>query len=190
MKSASRSQIVLLQALYSHWIHNGVREARLVWASEAIGHEVASFSDLTSAEARDLIDMLKKLADGQAPEEPGDPWHAIPSRDRAEAAGTAGRRNVRSSVIQIAGPDDLARITQALERLGWTQDRYVAWLRSDRSPLRGLKEVRTVAEANKVWWALKQIMRRSGKWQPSRKEDKRPRAVSAAGRKIDQASAT
>lgn len=168
--SATRDQIVALQTLYSQWANHNIpggdpRSARLRWASEIIGRQIGSFSDLTREEGRVLIDTLKGL-NGQPFSERPHPWRRVRSRERAHAAGTAGRRGEHSDLIQMAGPDDFARIDQALARLGWTNDRYEAWLRSGSSPLTEATagNVRTVAQANKVWWALKAILRRSGQW--------------------------
>ena len=49
----------------------------------------------------------------------------------------------------------------------WTQDQLNAWLRSASSPLgvTDTPQIRTVGEANRVWWALKAMLRRSGRWQ-------------------------
>lgn len=172
-KIASRDQIVALQTLYAQWACHAIQEnidpraARLAWASEALGRAIGSFSELTRDEARRLIDALKGSMGQQLVEHPH-PWRQIQSRERAQAAGTAGRRGKRSSLIQLAGPDDLARIDEALNRLGWTRERYEGWLRSGSSPL-GIVDpaiIRTVAEANKVWWALKAMLKRSGRWYP------------------------
>lgn len=99
------------------------------------------------------------------------PWRHIRSRERAQAAGTEGRRGAESPLIQMASPDDLTRIDQALYRLGWTRDRYEAWLRSASSPLKEKNSttICTVGEANKVWWALKNMLKRSGNWRPAQK---------------------
>jgi hypothetical protein len=168
---ATRDQVVTLHTLYARWeMHSlelGVdpRSARLEWASNAIGRRVDSFSELTRDEARQLIDGLKGSM-GQAFFQKPNPWRRIRSRDRAHAAGTAGRRDANLSLIQMASADDLARVDEAIRRLDWTRDRYEAWLRSSSSPVafKGAAIILTVAEANKVWWALKAMLRRSGRW--------------------------
>ncbi len=173
MQTASRDQVIILQTLYAQWKGHaieegsGPRSARLAWASDAIGRPVSSFSELTRDEARQLIDGLKGSM-GLALTEKPQPWRRIRSRERAQAAGTAGRRDASSSLLQMAGPDDFARIDEALHRLGWTRDRYEAWLNSASSPLpeKGVGAIRTVAEVNKVWWALKNMLKRSGSWRP------------------------
>lgn len=171
-QKASRAQLVALHTLFSAWHSHTIeatadlREARLSWASESLGYRVSSFSTLTADEARRLIDILKQLC-GQPVGEQPQPWHRVPARDRAHEAGTAGRKGVRSAVIHLVSPDDLARIDDALQRLGWSQDRFEAWLQSSSSPLHGEGKpaIRTVAEANKVFWALKAMMIRAGVWQ-------------------------
>ena len=169
----TREQLTALQALYSRWAghtQDGIgnaRAERLRWASEATGRAIQSFSELTRDEARGLIDSLKGSM-GQPLNEKPDPWRPITSRERSAAAGTAGRRRSKSSLIQMAGPDDFARIDEALIRLGWPRDRYEAWLNSQRSPLAGRSSttLHTVAEVNRVWWALKSMLKRSGRWIP------------------------
>jgi uncharacterized protein (DUF1684 family) len=172
MAPSARAQIVALQTLFAAWHSReltaqdtDLRAARLAWASECLAREVSSFSDLSSDEARRLIDVLKRSL-GQALTREAQPWRRVPARDRAKQAGTAGRNGVNSSLIELASPDDLARIEQARERLGWTAEQLNAWLRSNASPLKrsGERTIRTVAEANRVWWALKAMMVRAGVW--------------------------
>jgi hypothetical protein len=169
--AVTRDQIVALQTLYAQWLSHSLeigtdpRAARLAWASESIGRSIASFSELSCNEARGLIDGLKGSL-GQVPAGKPRPWRRIRSRERAHAAGTAGRRGADSSFVQMASADDQARIDEALRRLGWSSERYEAWLQSSSSPVLGKSgsAILTVGEANKVWWALKAMLRRSGRW--------------------------
>jgi hypothetical protein len=169
--ASTRDQVVALHALYGQWAKHSIQEdcdprsARLAWASGAIGRQLSSFSQLTGDEARQLIDRLKGSM-GHAVIEKPNPWRRIRSRDRARAAGTAGRRDADPSLIQMASADDLARVDEAIRRLNWTRDRFEAWLRSSSSPVafKGAAIILTVTEANKVWWALKAMLRRSGRW--------------------------
>lgn len=182
--SATRDQIVALHTLYGQWSRHSIatpgdaRSARLEWASQNVGRAIASFADLTRDEARQLIDGLKGSM-GQPIGSGPQPWRRIQNRDRAQAAGTAGRRNVSSSVIQMASPDDLARIDEAVQRLGWTRDRYQAWINSKYSPKGSGEQVviRTMAEANRVWWALKAMLRRAGRWHSAGRSQRSGRAA-------------
>ncbi len=169
-KSASRDQIVALQTFFAAWHARDLtdaadpRAARLSWASEQLARNICSFSELTADEARRLIDVLKPSL-GQALTQQPQPWRRVSARDRAHRAGTAGRKGARSDVIQLASIDDFARIDEGLKRLGWTRDRFEAWLKSDSSPLkREDRAIRTLADANKVWWALKAQLIRAGIW--------------------------
>ncbi len=170
---ASRDQVIILHTLYSAWERHTVqasrdsRSERLAWASENVGRPVSSFAELTRDEARQLVDRLKGSME-QPVGEAARPWRRIRSRERAHAAGTAGRRDRSSSVIQMASPDDIARIDEAVRRLGWSRDQYENWLKSKRSPINSKDQalIRTVTEANRVWWALKAMLRRSGEWRP------------------------
>ena len=172
---ATPRQVAALQALYARWACHCVPEAtdprvaRLSWASVNLGRPVESFLDLTRDEARLLIDALKGTL-GQPLREQPHPWRHIRSRERAHAAGTAGRHDAESGFVQMASPDDYARIDEAIHRLSWTRERYEAWLQSSSSPLPVKKsaQILTVGEVNKVWWALKAMLRRSGRWHSSR----------------------
>ena len=169
MKSVSPLQLRRLQTLYSAALArdlggDGSREARLQWASTSINRSIDSFSDLTSSEANFLIDNLQTEL-GQA-FEPA--LHGRLDRDRAQAAGTEGRKTGRHDVTTLACTDDLRRVNEAVARLGWTQDRFERWLRSSSSPLRGSTAIRTLGDANRVWWALKNMLKRDGKWNAAR----------------------
>jgi len=169
MKSVSPLQLRRLQTLYSAALAralggDGSREARLQWASTSINRSIDSFSDLTSSEANFLIDNLQTEL-GQAFE------LAIPGRlerDRAQAAGTEGRKSQRRDVTTLASSDDLKRVNDAVSRLSWTQDQFERWLRSSSSPLKGSTAIRTLRDANRVWWALKNMLKREGKWNAAR----------------------
>jgi hypothetical protein len=61
----------------------------------------------------------------------------------------------------VASHADQRRIQDAIERLGWGQEHFNNWLASPTSPLRARGgQIRTQADANRVWWALKSILRR------------------------------
>lgn len=179
---ATREQIVMLQTLYSQWQRHSLpdgddaRRARLAWASENLGRELSSFSHLTRDEARGLIDALKGSM-GQPVNSQPNPWRRIRSRERAQSAGRAGRKNNETNLVQLVSSDDLARIEQTIQRLGWTQERFEAWLKSNRSPLAHTDNpgtIRTVAEANRIWWALKAMLRRSGQWSDVKGSGRKP----------------
>jgi len=185
--AATAEQIKALQTLYAQWARHALEEgsdprsARLAWASENAGREISSFSVLTLDEARGLIDLLKGSM-GQPFGEQPQPWRRINSRERAQAAGTAGRRGEeQSSFIQMVGPDDLARIDELLNRLEWTRDRFDAWLKSPRSPLGAHDQgaIRTAAQANKIYWALKAMLTRAGGWHRTTLKNS-PRSVARA----------
>ncbi len=181
-KPSSRDQIVALQSLYSKWQAHSIqdsgdpRTARLLWASENIERKVASFKELTSDEARRLIDALKQSM-GQALTRQPRAWRHINERRRAQSAGTAGRKGVRATTIYMVSADDLARIDEAIVRLEWTHERFKSWLNSQYSPLgnRTDRQIRTLADANSVWWALKAMLKHAGRWRPDdEKKFKRP----------------
>jgi hypothetical protein len=129
---------------------------------------------LQKDEATRLIDRLQGAL-GIAPTKPK---HRVRRSDRA--AGMDGRKTDNASlplgatVATLPSAADVERIQNALTRLGWTQVQYEAWLRSARSPLavkHGSVRVapaditlRTLRDANRVWWALKGMLTAKGLW--------------------------
>ncbi len=167
----SKPQLRRLQTLYAASISRELgadssRETRLAWASRSTGRMISSFTELTRAEANTLIDALQ-TALGQAFDLPS--RRRIRDRDLAYAAGTEGRHGRNSTIATMASSEDLARIEQAVSRLGWTPEQFDAWLRSPSSPLgnRPSPAIRTLADANRVWCALKKMLTRAGLWVPA-----------------------
>jgi hypothetical protein len=163
----SKRQLGRLQTLYSqlarHEIGVGVsREARLAWASECLHKSVESFSDLTFGDAGFLIDSIQDCLGVKAPAK-----HR-PDRTEARRAGLDGRKDGQefASAPQLASDADLASIQEYYGRLGWGRAQFDAWLRSPRSPLKhkSAPVIVTVADANRVRWALKGMLKFVGKW--------------------------
>ena len=163
----TKPQLARLQTLYgqlaAHEIGVGTdRTARIHWASERLQREIGSFSDLTLDEARFLIDSLQQQLGVKTPPA------KRPDRAQARRAGLDGRRDGSeySAAPQIATAADLARIQRLLDLLGWGEESLRKFLDSSRSPLskRADKTIRTTADANKVWWALKRIAQQKGLW--------------------------
>lgn len=158
-------QLRRLQVLYgqlcAHTDQGKDRDSRLIWASTLIERSIASFSDLTQADARHLIDCLQASLCIPPTERPR-PRRRRMSRDAAQRAGTEGRRGNSSKETTLTGPTDLARIRYALDTLGWSQTQLDGWLRSPSSPLgkKSSPEIRTLADANRIWWALKRMIDR------------------------------
>ena len=140
----------------------GDRSARLEFARTVIGRKVESYSELTHDEASKVLDRLRQIL--------GQPTNRRPRsrmRDRRDAreAGLAGRRGDSDNSVSLVSAADLARIDDAIRRLKWTRERFDAWLRSSSSPIRRPNpQIRTVADANRVWWPLKAMLKRAGKW--------------------------
>jgi hypothetical protein len=158
-------QLRRLQTLYSqyatHAIEGSSREARLTWASELTGRAVASFSALTYAEAKHLINGLVAQLPAQKPQ------RRRLSRDAAHRAGTDGRRGSNNAQPQMVSAEDLAVIESYYMRLGWGRTQFDAWLSSQHSPLskRARPVVATAADANRVRWALKGMLQQRGLWE-------------------------
>lgn len=163
----TKPQLARLQVLYGQLAAHEIglssdRVSRLRWASERLQREIASFKDLSLDDARFLIDSLQQQLGVKAP------VVKRPGAAQARRAGLDGRADGAeySATPQIATSEDLARIQRLLDQLGWQQETFHKFLDSARSPLarRADKTIRTTADANKVWWALKRIARRKGIW--------------------------
>jgi len=168
----SREQLKRLQTLYSQFAaaspdpRTRSREERLLWASLIVGREVGSFSELTVEEAKRAIDSLQKTLGPQRKK----PRKRM-DRERALRHGTDGRHDSSfRDAPQMAEAYDIEQIAGYYGRLGWSRDTFESWLRSPRSPLgrRGRPQIRTVADANMVRWALKRMLQRKGLWEEKR----------------------
>lgn len=165
MTQITSNQMRRLQTLYgqlaAHAIEGNNRDSRLQWASDQVGRRVESFRDLTVDEARRLIDGLQGELGVKAP------LQKRLDRDAAHRAGTDGRR-VSSSKAQpqMVSAVDLAVIEDYYTRLGWTRAQFDSWLSSSRSPLsnRARPAIATLADANRVRWALKGMLKQRGLW--------------------------
>lgn len=155
-------QLRRLQVLYRQYQHHsldagGSREDRLAWAAERIGRTIASFSDLTLDEGKQLIDGLQRALGVALPSK--SPRRRM-SRYQGEKAGTEGRHDQLHTETTLAGDKDLRRIQRELTRLGWDQTRLDAFLASPRGPNGHSTAIRTLGEANRVYWALKRMASR------------------------------
>jgi hypothetical protein len=172
----SKGQLKRLQVLYSQYAARDLmapntREERLRWASQQLARSVSSFSDLDTREAKSLIDQLQGFLGIKETRRP-----RRMSRRDAEKAATEGRYDQKHSEQTLASAEDFARIRHGMDLLGWDQARLDAWLRSASSPLarkvNGVRmasaepAIRTLGQANRVWWALKGMARAQGKWRP------------------------
>jgi len=167
----SQSQLTALHSLFNlyapHIVNtaNGgagsadARTARLTWASGIIGRELTSFNELMSDEAAQLNETMKKAL-GQEINPAKRSRQRRPGRDLAHAYGTAGRRSDSSNQIQMVDAPTLELLDRLREQLGWTRERLDSFLHSKHSPLRS-GAIRTLAEANRVIWVLKSLLRRA-----------------------------
>jgi hypothetical protein len=164
-------QLKRLQTLYSQFAaasadpRTRTREERLLWASLVVGRKVKSFSELSSEEANSAIARLQK----DAPQTKRRPKPM--DREAAERHAKDGRWDGEKfrPAPQIASEFDLANIAKYCARLGWDRDTFDRWLRSPRSPLgrHSRPQIRTVAQANRVRWALKRMLQKRGLWAPA-----------------------
>jgi hypothetical protein len=161
----SGAQLRALQTLFGLYAKSSLdvgadlRAERLAWATRTLGRPVSSFKDLRGSEAAQLVGALK-LVLGQESE----PARRKPrSREAAHAAGTHGRKNRPVQIEMLATREDLEAVDSLRERLGMAKENFDAWLLSRSSPLRGraVPVLRTVADCNRVRWALKAMLRRA-----------------------------
>ena len=152
-------QLRRLQVLYkqyeAHSLDTGsTREDRLAWASARIGRTIASFSDLDLDEAKKLIDGLQAALGVKLPSKT--PRRRQERRD-GEKAGTEGRRDQIHDEATLVGDKDIRRIQREMDRLGWDQGRLEAFLASSSGPNARRTAIRTLGDANRVYWALKRM---------------------------------
>lgn len=165
-KAITTGQMKRLQVLYSqmarHTQQGADRASRLAWASQLLRRPIASFSDLTLADARHLIDTVQGQLGVKVPARPR---RRLNHQD-AQKAGTEGRRGHASDEITLAGPSEFARISYVLDLIGWNEAQFDGWLRSSRSPLsrKASPSIRTLGDANRVYWALKGMATARGLW--------------------------
>jgi hypothetical protein len=80
---------------------------------------------------------------------------------RAWAAGNAGKKAAPDGarkVVELAGADDIAMLIDLAARIGWSVTGFHKFVARQL----GREQVRTMADVNKVLWALKTIARRKG----------------------------
>lgn len=165
-KLINKKQMKRLQVLYSqlarHTDQGADREARMRWASEMLQRPIGSFKELTMNDAQHLIDTLQGQLGVKAPAK---------NRLKGEAAHRAGTDGRKGSPYagspQMVSPADLEVITGYYMRLGWGREQFDAWLASSRSPLshRSHPTITTLADANRVRWALKGMLQNRGLWE-------------------------
>jgi len=169
--SISKGQLVRLQILYqqlaSHEIGMGKsREERVAWSSARLRKSVTSFKELSFSDAGFLIDQIQSQLGVKAPAAP----RKRLDRDAAHSAGTEGRHDDSGKQSTMAGKAEFARIRYLLDVLGWNEQQLDGWLRSTRSPLthHASPVIRTLGDANRVWWALKRMAIARGLWKEHR----------------------
>ena len=142
------------------------RDARLAYISSKIGRQIGSAKELTQGEAKLAIDAMQ----GALPAElvhPPSSGRRRTSAGTARAYGTAGRKGYRDKEIRLPDAETFRLLDHLLGELGWDRARLDAFLRSPKSPVRGGspgegggRKIRTLADANRIIWVLKGMLRR------------------------------
>lgn len=159
MNEITKPQLRRLQVLYGQYVHHSLdaaptREGRIEWASTQVRRTVTSFSDLSIDEGKKLIDGLQSVLGVKLPSKtPRRRWN----RRDGQKAGTEGRHDQAHDETTLVGDRDIRRIQRELDRLGWDQARLDAFLASPRGPNARSTSIRTLGEANRVYWALKHM---------------------------------
>jgi hypothetical protein len=170
-QSITKAQLKRLQTLWGqyarHELIDNTREERLRWANGELlritspRFKIGSFNELTAAEASRLINTLQSVM-GIKETSPAAATRRyrsrIKDRDQARAAGTEGRRGKRDK-LTIAAAEDVEMIDRQLAEMGWDRARLDALLASPSSPLgrHSNPQIRTLADVNRVLWALRRI---------------------------------
>lgn len=126
------------------------RVARMCFLTRLAKREITTSKDLTRLEAEAAIHELMKIV----PEK----FRGSKRRLSGSAAQTLGSRD--GGKDQLADRVILGHIADLKARLGWDNQRFEAFLRSPKSPLRGRTQIRTLADAKAVRWALNAIAKR------------------------------
>jgi hypothetical protein len=155
----SSSQLRRLQTLWGLFCRQSnldatVREVRLSWVSGAIGRQISSFKELSADEAATAIDAVQKHLPAEAL------WKKRPARRAAHAFGTAGRRGQNEKEVRLVDGDTLRLLDALVSKLGWSRERFEAFLKSKSSPVRS-GSIHTLAEVNRAMWAIKHMLRRA-----------------------------
>jgi hypothetical protein len=163
------AQLKKLQVLYGQYARRSLnagtpRQERLNWASERVGRSLVSFNEITVDEAIRLIDDLQAELGVALPQKPKSSFsYRRKSKRDAQQAGTEGRHDQKPGEVTLVSDADIRRIQRMLDTLGWDQARLTAFLASPKGPNRRRTEIRTLGDANRVYWALKRMVPRKAK---------------------------
>lgn len=157
-KALSQRQLACIQSLWARRMRTAAiaggeeaRELRHAYIREVTSGRAAATNELSFADA---MRVIRSLIDDQAGR------RTIADRERAQAAGTHGRRGSSSRQIAIASPEQVNLLIGHADRLGWTRERLDAFIARQ---LGSGRRVRTVGDCNKVLWGLKSMLRRRAK---------------------------
>lgn len=165
--SITKAQLTRLQTCYAQMARSVIgfentRNARIDWACGIVRRPISSFSELSQDEARRLIDIAQGEIGHRAPAKP----RQRRSPQAARRHGVDGRKGDAefANAPQIVSPQDMENIRERYQRLGMTNETFGNWLASRSSPIRPRKQIRTTADANRVLWALKGMLKDRGLW--------------------------
>lgn len=120
------------------------RDMRHQYIEVATAGRAKSATELSFPDARRVIDMLSREQQGLQ----------IDNAEVAQAAGTHGRRGFQSAHEVMVGEPQVRLLRQVQLRLGWDYARLDAFI--ERQLGQG-REIRTMADFNRVYWGLKRI---------------------------------
>lgn len=123
----------------------------------SVGFNKTSLKDLTERECRTLLDGMRGTTSQAKRAVRGASGHA--NTTRGHAMGTAGRKDAAKSETEyLVSARELELLREAAELRGWSRETLDTFIRRQL----GGKELRTVRQFNKVFWAIKAMNRRAG----------------------------
>ncbi len=87
-------------------------------------------------------------------------WGIFCRQANRDAKDREARLGWVADAIELVDAPTLELLHRLLGQLGWTRERLDAFLHSSKSPVRS-GVIRTMAEANRVIWSLKRMLRRA-----------------------------
>ena len=154
-KPISARQLVCLQAMWAARMRargitaNDSRELRHEYIASATDGRARETKELSFADANRVLRLLFAEQRGQA--------MTIADGAAARAAGTHGRKaHYDASGVMLAGDQQFALLATLRHAIGWDQARLDLFVARQL----GGRAIRTMADANKVIWGIKSMMRR------------------------------
>lgn len=146
-KTAKPLRVRVLGALHSEGAKRGLSHEDL--------RERAGCESLSKLSVEELCAQFESLTGRRFRAKHG----GARGRARRQAAGTAGRKGAAEKVAVMVTGDDLQMLGDAAYGMGWDREQLARFIRRQT----GADQIRTMAQFNKVWWAVKRMAKAAGK---------------------------